>query len=153
MKVETIGGLIDWTRALHAGLSECLRHCSEATADQRLRWLLAYLADHERALADVVGGFERDADRRALDTWIYDYLGGHRPLDPHRVCDTPYAAMSFEEAEAAVFDFHRQVLDLYRYLEGRAEIPEARELVDQLLAMEEHETARLARQAARIGDL
>lgn len=153
MKVATIGGLIDWTRTLHAGLAECLGHCADAALDQRLRWLLAYLADHERALAELVASFERSAERHVLDTWIYDYLGGHPPLDPHRVCEAPYAAMSFDDAEAAVFDFHRQVIALYRYMEGRAEIPEARELIEQLLAMEEHETARLAMQAARIGDM
>jgi len=152
MKVETFKDVIDWTQALHHRLAECLQHCSTKSEEQRARWLLSYLADHERQLELVVEGFEQNADPKALNTWVYDYLG-HQPIDPHRTCDGPYAQMTFEQISHAVFDLHNQVIELYRYLEGRAEISETRDLVKQLLDMEEHETMRLAQQAARIGDL
>lgn len=152
MKVETFKDVIDWTQALHHQLAECLQHCSTRSEGQRARWLLRYLADHERQLESVAEGFKHNADPKARNTWIYDYLG-HQPIDPHRTRDGPYSRMTFEQISHAVFDLHNQVIDLYRYLESRAEIPEARDLLQLLLGMEEHETMRLARQAARIGDL
>jgi hypothetical protein len=78
---------------------------------------------------------------------------GNEPIDPHRACDRPFAQMSVEEICEAVFDLHNQVIELYRYLQGRAEIPEARELLQALLEMEEHETMRLAQQSNRIRDM
>ncbi len=57
--------------------------------------------------------------------------------------------MSFDEISHEVFAFHDQAIELYRYLEGRAEIPEARILIQELRKMEEHEAMRLAHQADR----
>jgi len=152
MKVETFSDLIEWTRALHRRLAECLAHCSTHSEQALAKMLLTYLSDHENTLEKIVDGFEKRADPKALNTWVYDYLG-HEPIDPHRACDAPFAQMSFEEICTAVFDLHNQVIVLYRYLLGRAEIPEARELLEALLAMEEHETMRLAQQANRIRDM
>lgn len=152
MKVETFADLIDWTRALHQRLAECLSHCSTHAERLQAQWLLTYLAEHESKLAKIVEDFEKRADPKALNTWVYDYLQ-HEPIDPHRSCDAPYSSMTVEEICQSVFDLHNQVTGLYRYLLGRAEIPEARELLESLLAMEEHETMRLAQQSNRIRDI
>lgn len=152
MKVETLQDLIDWTRMTHKRLSECLEHCSTKQEEQRAKWLLEYVAAHEKALARTVDRFEKEADASALHTWVYDYLG-HTPVDPHKVCSAPYAKMSFDEITASIFDTHNQIIDLYRYLQGRADVPAARELVENLLSLEEHETMLLAQQANRLNDL
>ncbi|MEQ8483989.1 MAG: ATPase [Pseudomonadales bacterium] len=152
MKVETFADLIDWTRAMHHRLAECLAHCSTHSERALAKLLLTYLADHEATLEKIVDGFEQRADPKALNTWVYDYLG-HEPIDPHRACDAPFAQMTFDEICTAVFDLHNQVITLYRYLLGRAEIPEARELLEALLDMEEHETMRIAQQSNRIRDM
>ena len=152
MKAETFADLIDWTRAMYHRLAECLAHCSTQSERELAKLLLTYLADHEATLETIVDGFEKRADPKALNTWVYDYLG-HEPIDPHQACDAPFAAMSFDEICASVFALHNQVTTLYRYLLGRAEIPEARELLEALLDMEEHETMRLAQQSNRIRDM
>lgn len=152
MKVETFADLIDWTRAVHHRLAECLEHCSNETDQGLAKLLLSYLADHEATLEKIVDGFEKRADPKALHTWVYDYLG-HEPIDPHRACDKPFASMTLDEICKSVFELHSQVTSLYRYLVGRAEIPEARELLLALLDMEEHEVMRLAQQTNRIRDM
>jgi len=152
MKVETFADVLDWTRALHRRLGECLEHCSTYSEEELAKLLLEYLADHERALEKIVEGFAERADPKALNTWVYDYL--HRqPIDPHRACDAPFARMTFDEICRSVFDLHKQVADLYRYLAGRVDIPGTRDLVESLLAMEEHETMRLAQQTNWIRDM
>jgi len=152
MKVEKFSDLIDWTRAMHHRLAECLAHCSTQSEQELAKLLLSYLADHEAALEKIVDGFEKNADPKALNTWVYDYLG-HEPIDPHRSCDAPFAKMSFDEICGSVFDAHNQVIDLYKSLLGRADIPEARDLLQALLDMEEHETMRLAQQTNRMRDM
>lgn len=152
MKVQTLEDLIEWTRALHDQLAQCLAHCSTKNEEQHAQWLLSYLAEHEAKIRDMVEGFKKTADPKALHTWIYDYLN-HQPIDPHRSCDAPYASMTFDQICEAVFDLHNQTISLYRDLVSNAHIPEVNELMQELLDLEEHETMRLAQQANRSRDL
>ncbi|WP_254436461.1 hypothetical protein [Vreelandella aquamarina] len=68
-------------------------------------------------------------------------------------CDAPYSTLSVDDICREVFDFHEQTINLYRTLVGKAEIPEAKELLDSLLALEEHEAMRLVRQTGRMNDV
>ncbi|MFL1467736.1 ATPase [Marinobacter sp. HN1S83] len=152
MEIKTFGELIDWTRGLHAHLARCLAHCATKNEEERARALLDYLATHESEIERIVKEFENQGDAKALDTRVYDYLA-HNPVKTHRTCDEPYAELDFEGICREVFDFHEQIIDLYRTLIGKAEIPEAKELLESLLTMEENESMRLARQVGRMDDL
>ena len=152
MEVRTFGDLIDWTRQLHEHLARCLSHCADHNEEERAKMLLKYLAAHEHEMEYVVGELKSRADPKALNTYVYDYLE-HRPIRTHRTCDAPYAALGFNEIYREIFDFHDQVTDLYRNLVGKAEIPEARELLESLLELEQHEAMRLVRQTGRMDDL
>jgi len=152
MKVKTISDLIDWTRLMHQQLAERLKEGATHHERELARMLLSYLADHEAALETIIDGFEKRADAKALNTWVYDYLN-HEPIDPKRKSDAAFSDMSFDEICLSVFDVHNQAIDLYRELLGRADIPEAQELLRELLAIEEHETMRLAMQTNRMRDM
>lgn len=152
VKVQKISDLIDWTRVMHQQLAERLADGSTEHEQEMARLLLAYLADHEAALEKIIGGFERGADSKALNTWVYDYLN-HEQIDLNRSSNAPFANMDFNEICLAVFDAHNQAIDLYRDLLRRADIPEARQLLQQLLDIEEHETMRLAQQTNRMQDM
>ena len=68
-------------------------------------------------------------------------------------CAVRYAKLDFAGISREVFDFHDQIIDLYKTLDGKAEIPEAKELLESLLTMEQNESMRLARQVGRMDDL
>lgn len=148
MEIRTFEELIDWTRELHGHLARCLQDCAGKHQEERARMLLDYLADHERELETIVSEFERQADPRALRTWLYDYLA-RKPVETHRTCDGHYAELDYEGIVKEVFDFHDQVMALYRELLRKADIPEAQELLQSLLEMEEHHAMRLAQQVDR----
>ncbi len=152
MKVQTISDLIDWTRVMHQQLAKRLTEGSEQHEQEMAKLLLAYLADHEATLEKIIDGFEQRADTKALNTWVYDYLG-HKPIDLNRSSDTPFADMDFNEICGEVFNVHNQAINLYRDLLRRADIPEAQELLQALLNIEEHETMRLAQQTNRMRDM
>ena len=153
MKVQTFEDLIKWTHALHEQLAQCLAHCATTNEEQRAQWLLGYLAEHEARIGGMVDEFRKRADPKALNTWIYDYLN-HEPIEPHRHCDAPYASMNFDQIFQSVFDLHNQtIIGLYRDLLSKADIPEAYELMQELLDMEEHETMQLAQQVNRSRDM
>ncbi|MEM1048678.1 MAG: ATPase [Pseudomonadota bacterium] len=152
MKVQRISDLIDWTRTMHRELGERLADGSTHHEQEMTKLLLSYLADHEATLEKMIDGFEQRADSKALNTWVYDYLG-RQPIDLRRSGDAPFAEMDFNDICASVFIAHNQAIDLYRDLLGRADIPEAQELLQALLTIEEHETMRLAQQTNRMRDM
>ena len=152
MDIKTFRELIEWTRDLHANLARCMSHCATKNEEERARALLDYLATHESEMEHIVNEFERQGDAKALETRVYDYLS-HEPIKTHRTCDEPYARLDFNGICREVFDFHDQIIDLYRTLVGKAEIPEAKELLESLLTMEQNEAMRLARQVGRMDDL
>lgn len=152
MDIKTFGELIEWTRDLHRNLARCLGHCATHHEEERAKALLQYLSSHESELARIVDEFEIQSASNTLETRVYDYLK-HNPIETHRTCDEPYAKLGFQEIYREVLDFHEQVMDLYKMLWEKAEIPEARELLEGLLKMETNESMRLARQIGRMDDL
>ncbi|MBZ2169164.1 ATPase [Marinobacter sp. F4216] len=152
MEIKTYEELIDWTRQLHAHLARSLQASAEKATDERARALLDYISTHEAKLEQAVAEFEKQADPKAMHTRLYDYAN-HKPIESHRTIDTHYAELGFSDIEREVFDFHDQVMDLYDTLIGKAEIPEAKALLEDLKALEEHEAMRLARQIGSADDL
>jgi hypothetical protein len=152
MDIKTFEDLIDWTRQLHAYLADSLHESAAKTRNERAAALLDYISSHERQLERAVAEFEKQADPKAMKTRLYDYAS-HKPIKSHRTCDTHYAELDFAGIEREIFDFHDQVMDLYDTLIGKAEIPEAKTLLEDLKALEEHEAMRLARQIGRMDDM
>lgn len=151
MKIQTLRDVIKATQLLHRRLGECLGRSAAETEPSRAKWLLRYLADHEIALEKLLVGVETAADPKALDTWVYDYLR-REPMQLGRACGEAYLDADCEEICGDVLDLHNQVMDLYRHLLVRADIPEVRELLGSLLEIEAHETLRLAQQTNLVRD-
>ena len=152
MQIETLKDVIQWTKDFHQRLATCMAHCANEQLNERGSFLLNYLADHEQKLSSVLQAFEDSADLKALNTWCYEYLD-KTPIKPHVTCDKPFAEMTTEEIIGEIEAQHQQIIALYRYLVGRADIPSAIELLEQLATLEEHEAMRMAHGANRLEDL
>ncbi|MFN3581211.1 MAG: ATPase [Pseudomonas sp.] len=144
MKAETFEQLVDWTSGLHKHLAESLEQGEIQAQGEKAQWLLHYLAEHERTLTDVVQRMKEKADPKALNTWLYEHLSEKMP--PANGRQLSFSNMDFEEISAQIFEIHNQLIELYRSMSGRAPTPEIRELMEELLDLEEHETLRLAGQ-------
>lgn len=152
MEIKTFADLIDWTRQLHAHLARCLHESADKHQNERASALLDYISSHEALLEKAVAEYEKQADPKAMQTRLYDY-GVHKPIEKNRVCNTDYSEMGFADISREIFDFHDQVMDLYDTLIGKAEIPEAKSLLEDLKSLEEHEAMRLSSQIGRMNDL
>ena len=152
MQIKTFRELIDWTRDLHANLARSFSHCANKHQEERARALLDYLATHESEIERIVSEFEHQADDKALETRVYDYLSND-PVETHRTCNEAYDQMDEDGICREVFDFHDQIIGLYKSLIGKSEIPEAKELFESMLTMEENESMRLARQVGRLNEI
>lgn len=152
MEIKTFSELIDWTRQLHGHLAKCLAHCASQNEAERAKLLLNYLAEQEANMEKMIGSFEAQAEPKVMKTYIYDYLS-HQPVQSHRTCGAPYATLGFDDICSEILDYHQQVIELFKDLEARAEIPEAKGLLGTLLAMEEHGAMKIVRQAGRMVDI
>lgn len=152
MEIKTFEDLIEWVRKLHAHLAISMKSSAESNGNEQARALLIYLSDHEQELTRITEEFERQADAKALKTRLYDYIE-HKPIKRGPRPDTHYANMSYDEICAEIFHFHDEVIALYKALASKAEIPEAKALMEELQEMEEHEAMRLATQTGSGRDL
>jgi len=152
MQVETLKDVLEWTREFHQHLANCMHHCADQNESKRAKLLLNYLADHEQKLVEVLDGLKKTADAKALNTWCLEYLDKN-PIVRHELCDKPFAQMNADEIITEITHQHEQVIELYRYLRGRDVAPSYRELLGQLLSLEEHEAMRMSQAANRLHDL
>lgn len=152
MEIKTFADLIDWTRQLHAHLARCLHESAGQHKDERASALLDYISSHENLLEKAVAEYENQADPKVMQTRLYDY-GVHKPIGKNRTCKTDYSEMTFDDIAREVFDFHDQVMELYDTLIGKAEIPGAKTLLEDLKSLEEHQAMRMATQIGRMSDM
>lgn len=152
MQVETVKDVLQWTREFHEYLASCMRHCSEGNESTRTKLLLDYLATHESNLARFIEGFTRSGDASVLNTWCYDYLDRH-PIVRHEKCNNAFSNLNTDQTIGVILWQHQQVIALYRGLASRIDAPSVRELLDELLEVEEHEAQLMAHSTNRLADL
>lgn len=152
MQIETLKDVIVWTQTFHQYLSACTKHCASKQLDERAKLLLEYLSEHEQKLVATLKAFETHSDAKALNTWCQEYLN-KRPIKPHGKCSKPFARMSPDEVMTEIEHQHRQIIDLYRYLATRDAAFSTREMLEQLINLEQHEVMRMVHGANRINDL
>jgi hypothetical protein len=151
MQALTFQTLVEWTSNFHRNLEKRLKEGIPNQKDGRARWLLEYVAKHEREMATTVDSFKDQADLKALHTWHYEHLTETLPPSDDR--PLPFGSMSFDEISAVIFDVHGQVIENFKTLSANAAIPEARGLMIQMLEFEEHEAQRLAKQIRSSAEL
>ena len=152
MQAETLADVLEWTRSVHHKLAACLAQCSAGSRSERIKMLTGYLAAHERELDRVVGISQEDADAKALNTWVYDYFENPQ-ITLGAACDDTFSDKTSADVLDAVMALDAQIIDLYTYLSGRADVPSTVALIDGLLSLERHEAMLMQHQSRRLDDL
>ena len=152
MKIETLEELVSWCSRVHAQLADRMNLGAERSPDGPTRWLMAYVAGHEAQMAQQMNGIKEAADPRALKTWVYDWLDHPLPK-PEVLTEDADRQKAFEAVSRAVFDLHNELMTTLRFLIDRADIPEAQELLEQMLSLEEGHTRQIGQQVNRIRDM
>ncbi|MCQ4280126.1 ATPase [Pseudomonas stutzeri] len=151
MNIERCEDLIDWTSQAHARLSECMTEAADDRSDSLATMLMTYLAQHEQELTRTIERIKEHADPRALQARLHEAVEGEiLALD---FDSDAYAQMSVDDISREVFALHNRIIDLYRSLDKRPSLDKARELLGEMLQLEEHETMRLAQQVNRMHEL
>lgn len=152
MTVETIKDILELTRRLHANLADKLKRAARDSQHEKLRMLLYYLSQHEQELSRVIALSEEDAEKAALQTWCAEYFD-KQPFKPETLGNLDFANMNTNDVLRSLLAVHGRIIDLYRYLSTRAEVTSTKELLNGLLALEQHEIMRMIRDAEKLEDL
>ena len=152
MRAETLKDVLDWTENFHRHMASRLIECASQHQGQRAQMLLNYLADHEKSLTRTVDRFRKESDKSVLDTWCYDHID-QSAIVYRDLCNTDFTTLSADGITERVAEEHDEIVELFRYLSERAEIPEAEELMAELLSLEEHEVMQMMQAANRLQDV
>lgn len=152
MQLEPLRDVMHWTEAVHHQLAQCLRNSAMETEDERGRMLMRYLADHEKTIENLLKKYERRADLKTLNAWYLEYIN-KEPVPDHRRCEKEFKGKDLEGIYHNVMMQHEQIIELYKFMRSRADTEEARELLQQLVDMEQHEAMRMAHATNRLEDL
>ncbi|MBF1802333.1 hypothetical protein [Alloalcanivorax profundimaris] len=152
MKVETFSDVLDWTRAVHRNLADCAAHCGAGSRHEKVRMLLDYVHEHETRLNRILESSQKDADPAALNSWAYEFFE-KAPVRPHEACAADFKDKDTGEIISAVLAQHNKIIEFYRYMASRAEVPSTQALMTNLLELEQNEARRMARDAGELDDL
>lgn len=149
MKAQTFQYLTEWTTLFHNNLADLMEKGLPRQTDERAKWVMEYLIDHERSLAEKVEGFKEQADSKALETWLYEQISETLPPDS-RTREIDFGSMDFNAICEEVFDVHNQVMEIWESMIGKGAVPEAKELAQNIYDLEKNETMRLADQITSV---
>ena len=152
MQVETLRDVLHWTEEFHRCLADCLDKCVNRTDSERVTMLLKYLKDHEQKLVDVIEAFEKSTNETILNTWCYEFFDKH-PIIRHQKFECSFQELEPNAIISEITNLHQQVIELYRYLQSRAEPESSQEVLAQLSELEKHEAMRMVHSAHRLEDM
>lgn len=152
MYTETLRDALDWTSKFHSDLHDCMMQCSAQSTSEQSSLLLDYLAQHEEKLAQLILAFKQEGDTHALNTWCREHFE-KKPVIKQSFSDKPLKDLTPDELLKFVAFKHSQIIDLYKSLLAKAPIPKMTQLLEQLVALEEHEIMVMMRGANQVGEV
>jgi hypothetical protein len=134
---------LHWAENYHRRLRDFYEQRRAEAARPEVRTLLQYMAQHQDILARVIGEYESEASRRVLDTWF------KVSPDPKAFKDPETAGFRAEMTPGEVIDLaldlDRSLRDMYAILARDAESEDLRDIIRNLLEIENREEIRLLR--------
>lgn len=151
MRFKTIHEVLAWTGSFHQHLAEEYQRLSSGEPRERLRLLLQYLADHERALQQALAAYCDGTHDGALETWYDAAPDVPLPTPPGTLLEATQADAIMMLVQTAL-TFHDTVIELYSKLAAIAPNETIREIFENLCALENHEKLRLVRATTAMED-
>lgn len=148
---EQVKDVIEYSQEIHIKLADFYDQLSEKHQLSHIKMLLDYLQRHERNLADSLSQYEKDAAQQMMNTWL-QYAPTTNVKDKIKYFPI-HSDMTLQEVIDIALDLDNALVELYRDVKEHVEIPELKELFQNLIDMEDHEKKRMVRDALMLTDL
>lgn len=145
---EQVQDVLEHARLLHERLAGYYRQLEAVTANERVHMLLDYLQDHEQRLLEGLAAYQQEGPDTVLDTWLQYVPEQRMPLLPEKV----EQGVTVEEALQLALDCKDYLIELYRGVATRADLPQTREAFSELMKKEMHERRQIAKNVLRLDE-
>ena len=152
MKVETLKDFLEWTQKFHQNSAICMKACADKNEDERASMLLNYVSKNEKELATIIGRFTHTADEKALNTWTYEFFDKSTIIKKHD-CIELFDGLEAKQVIDKVITQHNEIITLYRDLSSEAVVTSTKELLEQLVSLEENHIKQMVQSANRMSDM
>lgn len=142
---EQVKDVLDYSKAIHAGLRKLYASMNEQPQQERVKMLLEYLYEQEHQLEQATAGFEAVTPQSVLDTWIQygPSFNMQELIDSKKIRPD----MSFDEIVDLAMEFDDALTDFYKQAENESDIPRIKEIFQNLEEMERRGKIRQLRAA------
>lgn len=151
MRYQTVRDILDFVRGFHARASRLFEAASSQAHQQKARWLLDWLADHERRFAGALETFEQAPENSGLlHEWLqYVPELDKIPLELPELGDD----LSVDDAVALAIAFDEYLVRLYEAVLSTCGSRDVCEMFKKLLDQERSEERATARNFAQLQDV
>jgi rubrerythrin len=150
MRFEQVRDVLNHAREFHKRLSEFYRNLADHEETARIKMLLEHIGTHEKSLERGLANFEESASKQVLDTW-FQYTQDESTLKlPEAMEIRPH--MSVEDVIRIGLELDDRLIELYKDAAESADVPEVREVFNNLLEMQQQDKHHLVRAALEAGD-
>ncbi len=151
MRFEQVRDLLDHARLFHKHLSEFYADLASHEEAERVKLLLEHLGRHEKHLEESLAEYEDEASRQVLDSW-FQFTHDESTLKiPESMEIKPH--MTIADVIRIGLALDNRLIEVYEESAQSAEVPEVREVFENLLEMEEEEKHTLMRAALESMDM
>ena len=151
MRYEQVRDILDHAREFHKRLEEFYQNLAQNEAVARIKMLLEYLSRHEKFLEQGIANFEESASEQVLDTWFQFTQDKETLKLPEAVNIKSH--MSVEDVIRMGLELDDRLIRLYKDAAENAEVPEVKDVFNNLLEMEKEEEHHLVRAALDSRDI
>jgi hypothetical protein len=151
MTFEQCRDVLARVAAFHRHMRAEFERLEEKSARARTQLVLDYLQVQEQSLAKSLERFRSEAPRELLDTWFQ-----YSPVDevPEAFSDIALPAdMDIADVVQVAARFNAWLVENYRQLAEESDIPELRQLFESLIAQQQEEQRRLAKNLNEFADV
>ena len=141
MRFTQVRDVLDHAQAFHKRLSEFYQDLADHEDATRIKMLLDHIARHERQLEKCLKDYEESASKQILDTW-FQYSEDELSLTiPDDIAIKPH--MSVQDVIRIGLELDDRIIKVYNDAAASADVPEVREVFDNLLSLEKQEQHHL----------
>ncbi|MEQ1438767.1 hypothetical protein AAG565_05340 [Fontimonas sp. SYSU GA230001] len=150
MRFQTVRDILDFVRGFHQRAAQLFSAAADEAQRDKARWMLEWLAQHERRFSEALATFEQSpANAPLLQEWL-QYAPDLERL-PLQLPRLP-AQLSADDAAALALAFDDYLVRLYKAVLDTCESREICDLFRMLLDQERAEERSVARSLSQLQD-
>jgi rubrerythrin len=148
---KQVKDFVHFGKQLHGEIAALLERLDEQAELERVRMLLDYVARHEHHMEESLARYEKDTRSGILEAWL-EYSPELNVETAMAKCVIPEHPGSDDVVRIAL-EYDQTLVDLYREVAAKVNDRKVKEVLSNLLQLEEREMTQVSRAAMSFADM